>query len=599
MNHFILPFKKRREEKRSFKPLVLLFFLFFATDVWSVPRIMDVHASEYCEKGALVVQRCCGFGQNWDRPEFQLPHYVNYSGYHYLEVFNVTTQSQVWYYSIPFFVDDVPVVHVGNDYYTAYTSLGESMDSYSENPEAMYNVLENLDAGVYRIYVWSVYDVWGSGLTLYQAIEGSSTIHEDEVEIESEHINPPIDILSVTIDGQTSSPAPLYECTAPWSVQFELETVYLLSPNAYQVTASWAEVSNCGVNPSNYSITKITQLSAIYESETLLNRLLLPNLNSALDNSPFNNSNNIGKTYKIKFEIDNGVCPPDEVIVCVSFTADPEVENNLLVIRALNDGAGTSSAYQGSDIDTEAPISPYNSSHLLLSNSTGLIQYYKVDLDVVDASGQIITNAITGYQVNLPPQHQADPSLIPPINLNAINVPANATISYAGGTGFIRKQAEQETGYYFFRATVTMYNFCGDDSEWTFLRIVPDEDYEYRPAFNTTIDESEIEQIDTSPGIIGNITRPNQYQYQNNSKQVGSDILIYPVPFQDMVNLELCNGITNISILNANGVLVYEEKFFDAAEKVQVNTSVYPIGIYFYLVKSFDGIEFTGKFIKN
>ena len=79
-------------------------------------------------------------------------------------------------------------------------------------------------------------------------------------------------------------------------------------------------------------------------------------------------------------------------------------------------------------------------------------------------------------------------------------------------------------------------------------------------------------------------------------EQSGNKTLIYPNPVNDKLTIEAEQALGTVEIYNLMGALVYSQK--DCANKVEINTSDLPTGIYFIRMTN-DKTSEARRFVKE
>ena len=104
---------------------------------------------------------------------------------------------------------------------------------------------------------------------------------------------------------------------------------------------------------------------------------------------------------------------------------------------------------------------------------------------------------------------------------------------------------------------------------------------------NVSVANFEMESIYNS--YVSNVYPDNDGEYSvvkfTNSSSLTEDIVIYPNPATDLINISSINQISNVSIFNNVGQLVYE------GNNIQINTSNFNAGVYIIKVETIRGIE--------
>jgi hypothetical protein len=202
---------------------------------------------------------------------------------------------------------------------------------------------------------------------------------------------------------------------------------------------------------------------------------------------------------------------------------------------------------------------PYYSGSYNIAQSQGTIEFHNLKIEQVNPStGSTIATVYPSTNTPI----SGSVSTLTGIALNSINVPANATLGWAGGTGFFANSGNQNKAY---KLTAGVGNVCGTSTSFSYF----------------------------NPNVAGRfgIGVDNEVSAQ----------AAYPNPFQDFttitIPLEAGEEIQGFDLYDINGTKVKNSNAISES-MVNVEASELATGTYVYSCLTNFG-TYQGKIIKN
>jgi hypothetical protein len=401
----------------------LLLVMMIQISTATVP-VLQVASPSICERGAIEFSRSGNFGMQWDWDYTPPPiDSVWFYGYHNFEIrkFDGTV---VHSYSQYFHVTVTNIINCGANSRCAYVPFGDVLSSSQMN-----SVIQNLAPDNYYAFWWSDY-TWYQFFQYLPSVfgnnqEGSSTSHTNWVYLSEDDLAFPIDVNSTEINGISTNVYPVYECNNTVPVLFHVDKVQGLLGNQYKVNSQWAEVTSCNQGNLIFSDPKESSLHIVYENNEPQDILRLTNLlhTDVFDGSPFINTANIGKRYRLRFTLfnDGNSCPEEIVNICVVFTGEAEDIDFYLQSCGDSGNPDCEFGYVEASASAPGPTLGYNSPNIQITSAEGIFEKYIYKLTHIDGSNE----TCLGYNLlNVLPQQYVTSNTIT-VNMNNWEIGGN------------------------------------------------------------------------------------------------------------------------------------------------------------------------------
>jgi hypothetical protein len=288
--------------------------------------------------------------------------------------------------------------------------------------------VQSLDPDTYSSYWWSDYS-WSCSMNGSPASgtnqEGSEFVAAYSVILTADDLAFPIDVDYTEISGISNNVYPVYECNNTVPVLFHIENVQPLLGNQYRVSSQWAEVSSCNQSNPIFSDPKESSLGIVYENNEPLDILRISNLlhTDVFNSSPFTNSANIGKRYRLRFTLYNigNDCPEKIVNICVVFTGESDDIDFFLQSCSDSGNSDCEFGFVEASASAPGPTLGYQSPNIQLKYEGGIFEKYIYKLTHIDGSNE----TCLGYDIlNILPQQYVASNTIT-INMNSWEIGGN------------------------------------------------------------------------------------------------------------------------------------------------------------------------------
>jgi hypothetical protein len=462
-------------------------------------------------------------------------------------------------------------------------------------PQHLNGFLHELEAGDYFLYFWTEYTVTAIFNGVFVPMSGTAgqvpppvntppatsfSPFTDMIEVSEEDVAYPLDSLEwVKVHEVSANLVPVYDCAGPTRVDFKVSQISSSLANSYKVNVSWAEVANCNVVPSNYSDPRQSNLIALLDpvSTQYTNVLRLPNLknSTALNSNPFNNTQNLNKFYKVRFELFDPVC--EDTLVheqCVFYIRGGSTLDSLSLMSCEDDPAcGFTFEPVFQDPQGSYPLMGTETAGIRL-NSTGPATGYRLIIRRIylDSLGQpkadslsppiydaVTQQSITTFRNTNNPWND--------IILNNLVVPAFG--SWQGGTNYFRDYATQNNLLYY-RFDLELEN-CERPHTWSYMRFEPG-----------VLSKS----INTQPDIAA-----------ENHQLTSGTVRFYPNPVNTELVVDSDTPLINISIMDIHGRIWQNYPYLTGRNTLGVHEL--PSGVYILHYQTADGSMQTQKIVKQ
>jgi len=573
--------------------LAILFIAIISIQGFGFHSTATPECGQECGKGNIHVWLYTSIGQEWKTNNSNVPSLLRWQGEYYYIIKDHATGTIIKQVGGSFDLDNISV--------TTYSDGSKQSKILKVDFMPLADLLFDLpvDEGVYDIYEYASYTLTGTGFSESHTF-GSLTIPQTEsdlvpypLHVDEQYIQYPNLPSEVSIDGFKASeysPIPIYTCKSAWS--FRLDFDHISDCRDFEVKIDWEDVTAQGCNGSgNPNYGTFTTFPHVFDPDkNLQHYVITPDLNALLNSRPLTNSLLVGHLLKLTITIrgvNNAVCPTEIITTCVQISSSPSLSVGLKLIKA--NGAGKAAPYHSTPVSAST-LCGYHTAAFSV-DYTGAITQFKISLQCVDNYGSTITTLVNNYTYNVPTSGG-----IPDFNLNLINIPANGTVGWSGGTGYFSWAGSAGT-YRYYKVTVQVLNECGVSSpEWSYFRLDPSVLYLKQIENSTTKIASNMEFVAPDSPELPHTDIHSQGLVDFFAK-AEDQITFYPNPATFTLYISGLTDITELSIIDLSGKMI--QNFNNTDNITFLDISKWTPQLYFWCAVDKYGQVQIGKFVKQ